>query len=314
MSGSGLALSRGYFSASLPLLKAAMPDLLNQAAAGLAGDGSECLGVDDDISRDHDWGPGFCLWLPDDVLPQLLPRIEAALATLADSYEGFPARMRPERRAGRVGPMGIGEFYARHTGFAAPPETWQQWRAIPEAALAACTNGEVFSDVPGQFSAIRNKLLAFYPDDVLRKKLAARCMIMAQAGQYNLPRSLQRGELGAAMLAAARFAEAALSMAFLLNRRYMPFYKWSCRLAHTLRAPGPQTAEVVELLAATNFASEEQGLKALNAIEDLCDAVAKRLRQDGLARAEGNWLWALGPEIQLGIREPELRRLDVMRD
>ena len=314
MSGLGLALSRGYFTASLPQLEAALPGLMQQAAAGLVGDGSECLGVDDEVSRDHDWGPGFCLWLPDSLLPELLPRIETALATLADSHEGFPARMRPELRAGRVGPMGIGAFYARHTGFADPPETWQQWRAIPETALAACTNGEVFSDEPGQFSAIRKKLLEFYPEDVLRKKLAARCMSMAQAGQYNLPRSLQRGELGAAMLAAARFAEAALSMAFLLNRRYMPFYKWSCRLARTLRAPGPQTADVVELLAITDFASEEQSLKALNAIEELCAVVARRLRQDGLARAEGNWLWALGPEIQLGIREPELRRLDVMRD
>ena len=314
MSGFGLPLSRGYFFASLPQLETAMPGLLQQAAVGLAGDGSECLGVDDEISRDHDWGPGFCLWLPDEVLPAQLPLIEAALATLKDSYEGFAARMRPERRAGRVGPMGIGAFYARHTGFPQPPTTWQEWRAIPETALAACTNGEVFSDVPGQFSAFRKTLLGFYPDDIVRKKLAARCMSMAQAGQYNLPRSLQRGELGAAMLAAARFAEAALSLAFLLNRRYMPFYKWACRLAHTLRAPGPQTAEVVELLAATDFTSEEQSLKAVDAIEELCATVARRLRQDGLARAEGNWLWALGPEIQLGIHEPALRRLDVMRD
>ena len=314
MSGLGLALSRGYFSASLPQLETAIPGLMQQAAAGLVGDGSECLGVDDDISRDHDWGPGFCLWLPDDILPGLLPQLEAALTTLTDSYEGYPTRMRREKRAGRVGPMGIGTFYARYTGFSQPPETWQQWRSIPETALAACTNGEIFSDVPGQFSAFRKRLLGFYPDDVLRKKLAARCMSMAQAGQYNLPRSLQRGELGAAMLAASHFAEAALSMAFLLNRRYMPFYKWSCRLAHTLRAPGPQTAEVVELLAVTDFASEKQSLKALNAIEDLCSVVARRLRQDGLARTEGNWLWALGPEIQLGIREPELRQLDVMRD
>ena len=310
----GLELARRFFRESEPLLEALIPDVLGRAAVGLAGEGSECFGCDDEISRDHDWGPGFCIWLPRRELSDVEAKLEKALAGLPLTFGGFPARMTPERRKGRVGPLAVEDFYARFTGLSRPPQTWREWRALPEYALAACTNGEVFRDDAGVFSAFREALLRFYPEDVRRKKIAARCMIMAQAGQYNLPRSLRRGEASAAMLAAARFVEAALSMTFLLNRRFMPFYKWAPRLAAGLPVLGRETAETARLLAATSFADPEQGEKAVNAVERLCGAVASRLREEGLAEAGGDWLWELGPSVQMGIAEPELRAADVMRD
>ena len=62
----GLELSeRYYFEVGCPSLKEHFPELFLRAAAGLAGEGSDCLGYDDEISRDHDFGPAFCLWLSD---------------------------------------------------------------------------------------------------------------------------------------------------------------------------------------------------------------------------------------------------------
>lgn len=311
---SGLTLSRLFFESSLPLLREQLPDILTQSAAGLVGEGSECLGLDDDLSRDHDWGPAFCLWVPDDLLRSELDRVERVMAMLPSSFQGLPTRMAKERRMGRTGPLPLKGFYRRFLGRDHVPATWREWMAIPEYHLCSCTDGAVFLDESGAFTSIRKALLGYYPDDVRRKKIAARCMIMAQAGQYNLPRSLQRGNSMAAMLAAARFAEAALSMSFLLSRRYMPFYKWAGRMAETLPVLGSRTASVVKILARTPWDSRSQGAEAVQAIEELCSLVAAELHRQELCDIRSNWLWEAGPLVQKEVKDPELRARNVMED
>lgn len=314
MTENGLTLARRFFQASLPVLNRHIPDIMACSAAGLVGEGSECLGVDDHISRDHDWGAAFCLWIPDALFAAERERIESAFAMLPDSFDGNPVRTTPEARMGRVGPLPLRGFYRRFLGLDRAPVTWQEWRAIPEHHLCTCTNGAVFMDNGGEFTALREELLRYYPEDILRKKIAARCMIMAQAGQYNLARSLQRGEIVTAMLAAARFAEAALSMTFLLNRRFMPFYKWAPRLAQALPILGTDTARCLQTLARTSWNEPGLAMPAVESIEELCSSVAEELRRQGLAAEPGSWLWALGPSVQRGVKDPEVRRLNVMED
>ena len=247
----GLTLARRFYeSCGAPLLAERVPDLADRIAAGLVGEGSDCFGFDDAISRDHDWGPAFCLWLTEEDLAACSQRLEAALADLPENFAGWPARMRPEQRGGRVGPLAIERFYARFTNRPRPPEGWREWRTIPEHFLAVATNGEVFSDPAGRFTAFRQALLAFYPEDVRLKKIAARCAKMAQSGQYNLPRVLRRGDRVAALLCIAEFSRQALSLAFLLNRRYMPFYKWAFRAAADLPTLGQEVRQGLERLVA----------------------------------------------------------------
>ena len=95
----GLELSRKFYEeCGKKLIASELADLEGQIAAGLVGEGSECFGLDDDISRDHDWGPAFCLWLPEDLLVANAERIEKALSGLPESFEGFRGRMKPEER------------------------------------------------------------------------------------------------------------------------------------------------------------------------------------------------------------------------
>jgi len=310
----GLSLSKRFFEECRPLLEKRIPQVMACSAAGLAGEGSECLGLDDEISRDHDWGAGFCLWIPQHVFLSEKEHIDAAFASLPSSFMGYPARLDPSASHGRTGPLSLERFLHRFLGSSGLPQTWREWQAIPEYHLCSCTNGEIFMDASGTFSALREELLRHYPLDVLKKKLAARCMIMAQAGQYNLPRSLHRENYPAAMLAAARFAEATLSVTFLLNRRYMPFYKWAGLAVSRLPLLGEETAALINQLACTAWNVAEQGLPALDAIERHCTLIAGELRRQGFTSVPGTWLWALGPDIQRQVEDKELQALNVMED
>lgn len=61
----GIELSRAYFyDVCFPVLKKEFSSYLPRMAAGLIGEGSECYGYDDAISRDHDFGPGFQIFIP----------------------------------------------------------------------------------------------------------------------------------------------------------------------------------------------------------------------------------------------------------
>jgi hypothetical protein len=56
----GLQLAEQYFNRfGAPMIEEKFPEYRSRIAAGLVGDGSECFGFDDEISRDHDWGLPF---------------------------------------------------------------------------------------------------------------------------------------------------------------------------------------------------------------------------------------------------------------
>ena len=63
----GLELSQRYYEAyGREMIERIDPALLARVSVGLCGEGSQCFGFDDQISQDHDFAPGFCVWLSEE--------------------------------------------------------------------------------------------------------------------------------------------------------------------------------------------------------------------------------------------------------
>ncbi len=224
--GLGLRLSKRYFlEVGLPALQKEFPSVLPQIAAGLAGSGSDCFGVDDELSRDHDWGPGFCLWLPEEAHRTAGEALQAWYDRLPKEFGGFGARKTSPGEEYRTGVCAISRFFGRHTGLPRIPVSVEDWLRISEEGAAACVNGEVFLDNPGCFSAWRSALAAYYPDDLRLKKLAAHSFLAGQSPQYNYHRTLKRNDPFTLRHLEVLFCNEALAVVFALNRRFLPFFK-----------------------------------------------------------------------------------------
>lgn len=196
----GIELSKKYFyDIAYPIFKNNCPEILDLCSIGLVGEGSECFGLDDDISKDHDFGPGFCIWLKEDDVKIYKNRINSVLEKLPDEFLGYK-KVESKLVDKRVGLFSLEDFYEKYTSARKFPISDIEFLKIPESYLATVSNGEIFLDNCKLFSDYRKYLLDFYPEDVFRKKLAAYLFQMAQAGQYNLKRSLDRNDISAVFL------------------------------------------------------------------------------------------------------------------
>lgn len=313
---SGLKLARAFWTQlGKPMIAAKYPQYAGRIAAGLVGHGSECYGFDDAYSQDHDFGPRFCLWLTDEDYAAIGEQLEADYEALPRKFSvdaqgrvTFEAHARsdasgafPSAGAGstvtpraqganrRDGVFRIGDFFESITGYrTAPAQTApHEWLMLQESTLAAATNGEVFADPTGLFSKTRQGFKNM-PDDVRLALISKRLGMIAQAGQYNLPRSLKRGDGAAAWLSIHEFVQATASLVFLVNVPmvvgYMPYYKWQFaalrKLSGSMFALLPNVGEQLETVMRLSSAAcyggagfGEGGKGAAPAIEKINDVV-----------------------------------------
>ena len=308
----GLELSRRYFEAyGKPMLEEKFPELLPYLAAGLCGSGSECFGFDDEVSRDHDFEPGFIIFLPDEetVDRRAEFRLERAYAALPKEFMGFERQRLQPVGGARHGVVRTADFFRARTGSPDGALTAEEWLRLPDYALAEAVNGEIYFDAYGEVGRIR-EALGYFPEDIRRKRLAGNLLLMAQSGQYNYTRCIRHGEEGAAQLAVFTFVKSAMAAAFLLNRVYMPYYKWSFRAMRSLPILSID-AELLEYLI-TSGNDEETREEKYAVIESVAGDYAEALKEEGITEAVCTDLEKHAYSVNDGIQDGSLRNLNVL--
>lgn len=297
----GLELCRRYWeNIGYPRFVSAFGNRIDDVAIGMIGPGSECFGFDDELSRDHDWGPGFCVWVNDPEDTAFIGECEEWYDDLPSSYLEFPPRQQFDSDTKRVGVDTVSDFYYRYTGLHTVPETDSQWNALPSFSLATCTNGAVFHDTRRVFSVWRETLLSFYPEAIRKRKIARLCISASQAGQYNFSRSLQRGDSYTANYCLVKYCADCASIIYLLNRRYEPFYKWVFRGMETLPILGHQGSLLISTLiqGSHSLLGNDTSLpEIVETIDRLGALVSEEMTRQGLVNNPDPYLWNNGLHV-----------------
>jgi hypothetical protein len=277
----GLELSERYFfDCGLPLLREHCPDLVGRVAAGLVATGSEVAGFDDEISRDHNWGPRFILFLGADdeakhgrrvqeMFDRRLPReyLGASIRRTGDQFPSSPASVTTPENSCRG-----------NTGFSAAPGSDTDWLAIPEHRLFEFTAGRIFYEPTPLISPLR-KAFAYFPEMVWRKRLSFIWLQLSHSA--NISRTVARGNRVTSHAFLCWGLECCMRLAFLLNRKYAPFRKWLYHAFRELpRLPKGICERMEGVLGLGDLAEVERGLLGI------LDAFGEMTNESGLIPAQ----------------------------
>jgi hypothetical protein len=269
----GLTLARDFFSEIVQPLLAENAPAVSYAAA-LIGPGSDVLGFDTPVSRDHDWGPRLQLFLPECELPERASLLGRVLASeLPSEFRGFPTCFAPADASGRRRPQAnarppidhlveitsVGRYSRKLLGFdPLDGMNAQRWLLVPQERLLELTAGEVFVDSVGELTGLRERL-SYYPKQVWIYLMAAQWQKIARREELVARAGVGGDDLGSRLVLATLVREI-VRLAFLLERQYAPWDQWLARALTRLRHASRLAPLLSRSLSAYDWMQREQRL------------------------------------------------------
>lgn len=274
----GRDIARAYYEQLVrPLLLARWPSLPH--AAGRLGTGSDVLGLDDETSRDHDWGLRLSLFVDEAMTMPVRSFLSEALPGM---FLGLPTRFAftgQSHADHHVEVDSVSSFTVARLGFDSRlPMEPADWLSLTGQAVLEITGGPVFADGSEELSAAR-AALEWYPDDLWRYVVACDWLRIEE----ELPLMSRAGERGddlGSRVIAARLIDVMVGLAFVLERRWAPYSKWRGTLFDGL----PCATVVKPPLVAALEASDWRGRQ--RALGDALDGLLAVQRRAGLPAPE----------------------------
>ena len=265
----------------LPFLQEHFVNELSQMACGIFGYGSECLGMDDEISRDHHWGVRVDILMPDEMFHAKSDQILQQIAGITpETFSGLPMQV-PEQEGQTKGtgiaPESLESFLLRTIGLTAPPKDYHEWLSMPEEDILHVVNGEVWHDPCQKFTKVRKVLQGYYPEPVWLSRISQACS-MFSGGVYTLTRATQRNNAVSATTSFGQAIKCALWVIYLLNRQYYPWEKWIYPLFRRL----PQLSDVIDPLIIEAVDLDTSWERRLSILEEISDILDEKLVDMGV--------------------------------
>ena len=312
--GTAIEGSRRLYEAQVaPMIREKFADYENRIAVGIAGEGSDCFGYDDYVSRDHDFGSGVVLWLTDDDM-------ELFGHDLSDEYnkiiKDHPGNNLTARLTERRGVMTIRRFYNNILDADCYDESCnlsdEAWMSMDHNCLATAVNGEIFRDDLGAFTAFRNELLSYYPDRVWKIRIVDELHRFSQSMQVNYARCMSRNDSVAARMCQMNGLESAMQLFFLMKRVFPPYYKWTYRALTAIDTDG-KYAKLIKELAESNGSDSMWDLEydaefinvsdpIVRTAERLAGRIVTMLREHNLTEGTNPYLETYVEEISRELR------------
>ena len=264
---SGLELSRQLHGEVIaPVLARRFPHV--RYASARLDSGSDVLGFDTSVSRDHGWGPRVTVFLGQDDLAATETELGAALAealpaTIAGVATRFarPTAQAPDAFGHGIEVTTVEGFFSQWLGCnPRQPLTIVEWLAAPASRLRAVADGAVWHDGLGEIGPAREHL-RWYPDDLWRALMATQWRRLAEQEAF-MGRCGDVGDELGSRLVAARQVRELMRAVFLLSRVYPPYSKWFGSAFSRLDLAAELEPRLARVLDATDWRGREDALNA----------------------------------------------------